>query len=202
VNDLGLSTEQQRTFLLAAQHGSRQISQIVVALAGLASLQGAWSTSESSKENVSLGKLLAEVADLPFLQDAGRVDVQALGQHDEVIAAPRLLSHALVCLARFVARDQLKGERPLSIWIVDPLAAPERCIVLAAAEQIQEAVKTPRERLTLLDERAGRVSMDLPFAGAIVRAHGGQLLALPEGTPGAVVALRSGSCMDLLVMTP
>jgi hypothetical protein len=31
--------------------------------------------------------------------------------------------------------------------------------------------------------------MDLPFAGAIVRAHGGQLLALPEGTPGAVVAL-------------
>jgi signal transduction histidine kinase len=158
----GPLTEQQCTYLQAAEHASRQISQIVVALAGLASLQGAWSTSKSWKENVSLCKLLAEVADLPFLQEAARVDVQALGQYDEVIAAPRLLSPALVGLARFVARDQRKGERPLSIWIVDPLAAPERCIVPAATEQIQEAVKTPRERLTFCDERAWRLSMDCP----------------------------------------
>jgi hypothetical protein len=31
--------------------------------------------------------------------------------------------------------------------------------------------------------------MDWPFASEIVRAHGGELLALPEGIPGAVVIL-------------
>jgi signal transduction histidine kinase len=185
----GPLTEQQRHYLQQIQQFTRQISQVVEALADLASLEGAWSTGISMKGSVSLRKLLSEVADLPFLQHAGRVDVRAHGPHDEVIAAPRLLGRALAGLARSVAFDQLQGKRPLSIWIVDPLAASERWIVLAAPEQIQEAAKTPRERLTQLDERAGRLSMDLPFAGAIVRAHGGQLLALPEGTPGAVVAL-------------
>jgi signal transduction histidine kinase len=186
----GPLTEQQRTFLQHIRQSTGQISDMVEALAGLASFEGAWSTSNSEKESVSLGKLLSEVGDLPVLQHAGRVDVRAHGQLHEIIAAPRLLLDALAGLARFVACDQLQGKRPLSIWIVDRLAASERWIVLAASEQIQEAVKTPRERLTLLNERAGRsLSMDLPFAGAIVRAHGGELLALPEGTPGAVVTL-------------
>ena len=184
-----LTEEQRSRCLQQIRQTTGQISQIVEALAGLASLEGAWSTSTSSKGSVSLGKLLSEVADLPFLQDAGRVDVRAHGQHDEVIGAPRLLSRAFAGLARSLAFDQLGGKRPLSIWIVDPLATSEIWIVLAAPEQKQEAAKTPRERLTLLDERAGRLSMDLPFAGAIIRLHGGQLLALPEGTPGAVVAL-------------
>lgn len=185
----GPLTEQQRTFLERILQSTRQISRIVEALAGLASLEGAWSTAASGKASVSLRKLLSEVADHTLLQNAGRVDVRAHGRDDEIIGAPHLLWHALAGLARFVAFDQLQGERPLSIWIVDPLAASEIWIVLAAPDQIEEAVKTPRERLTLLDERAGSLSMDLPFAGAIVRAHGGQLLALPKGTPGAVVAL-------------
>jgi signal transduction histidine kinase len=185
----GPLTEQQRTYLQRIQQATGQISDMVEALAGLASLHGAWSTSNSEKGSVSLGKLLSEVADLPVLQNAGRVDVRAHGELDEIMAAPRLLWAALAGLARFVACDQLQRQRPLSICIVDPLAASERWIVLEASEQIQEAVKTPRERLTPLNERAGCLSMDLPFAGAIVRAHGGELLALPEGTPGAVVAL-------------
>jgi light-regulated signal transduction histidine kinase (bacteriophytochrome) len=186
----GPLTEQQRSFLQQIQQTTRRISQIVEALAGLASLEGAWSTSSSRKESVSLRKLLSEVADHPLLQNAVRVDVRAHGQHDEIIAAPRLLCRALAGLALRVAVYQLvEDKRSLSIWIVDPPAALETWIVLAPPEQIQEAVKTPRESLTLLDEGAGPVSMDLPFAGAIVRAHGGQLLGLPEGTPGAVVAL-------------
>ena len=193
----GPLTEQQRTYIQNIQHAARQIFRIVEALAGLASLEGAWSTSDRINETVSLRKLLSEVADQPLLQRVGPVDVRANSQHDEVIGAPRLLRHALAGLARSVAFDQLKGERPLSMWIVDPPAASERWIVLAAAEQIQEAVKTPRESLTLLDERRGPGSMDLPFAAAIVRAHGGQLLALPEDTPGAVVALpRPASASD------
>jgi hypothetical protein len=45
-------------------------------------------------------------------------------------------------LARSVARDQIEGLRPLSIWGVDRPVESERWIVIAASDQIQEAEKT------------------------------------------------------------
>jgi signal transduction histidine kinase len=79
----GPLTAQQRSFLQHIDQSIRQISQIVDALADLASLEGAWSPSNTRKESVSLGKLLSEIADLPVLQNAGRVDVRAHGQLDD-----------------------------------------------------------------------------------------------------------------------
>jgi signal transduction histidine kinase len=183
----GAVTEQQRGFLREMQKSVREITEIVDALDGLASLEGAgWHTD---KATISLGGLLSEVASWPWLQNVPPVDIRTAAEYDTVTGVFSLLRQALAGLARSVAWDQLNGERPLSIWVVDPPVGSERWIVLAATDQIQEAVQTSRESLSPFDERPNRGTMDLFFAGGIVRAHGGQLLALPTGVSGAVVAL-------------
>ena len=63
---------------------------------------------------------------------------------------------------------------------------------MAAADQIQEAAACPRERLLPLTQRQ-TAFLDLPFASRVVREHGGQLLALPEGLSGAIIVLRRPS---------
>ena len=170
------------------------IRETVEALAGLASMEGAWPGIDMGR--IPLGKLLTEVAGLPFLSARPSHRHSSNDHHDDVRGAGRLLQRALAGLARLVIWDQFTSERPLSIWVVEPLVATERWIVLAATDQIQEAVETPRERLSPLDDRPGRMSMDLPFAGGIVRAHGGQLLALPGGMQGAVVTLPRPNAMS------
>jgi signal transduction histidine kinase len=190
----GPITEKQRTAAQAIQHAARQISEVVDALQGLASLQGAgWRVEMTT---ISLRQVLSEVGRLPaeggkLLIDErqGSIDVRIQAEHDEVIGALALVRRALVGLVRIVAFDQLNGERPLSIWIVDSPTASELWIVLAATDQIREAVRAPRESLSPLRWTPRGWSMDLPFASGIVQAHGGQLLALPEGIPGMVVAL-------------
>jgi signal transduction histidine kinase len=187
VERFGPVTEEQRRAFQAIQQAAREIAAIVNALDGLASLEGAgWRIDKAS---ISLGKLLSEVAGLPWHQNVAPYDIRTAAEDDTVTGVFSLLRHALAGLARSVAWDQLNGERPLSIWVVDPPVGSERWIVLAATDQIQEAVQTSRESLSPFDERPNRGTMDLFFAGGIVRAHGGQLLALPTGVSGAVVAL-------------
>jgi hypothetical protein len=77
----------------------------------------------------------------------------------------------------------------LSIWAVDRAVESEWWFVIAPTDRIEDAEKTLRERLLPFGDPPSRSSMDLPFASEIVRAHGGELLALPEGMPGAVVIL-------------
>jgi signal transduction histidine kinase len=183
----GPVTEEQRSVFQAIQQTARGFTEIVDALDGLASLEGAgW---HIDKESISLGKLLSEVVGLPWLQNVAPIDVRNAAEYDTVTGVFSLFRHALAGLARSVFWDQLNGERPLSIWVVDPLVGSERWIVLAATDRIQEAVQTSRESLSPFDERRSGGTMDLFFAGGIVRAHGGHLLALPTGVGGAVVAL-------------
>jgi light-regulated signal transduction histidine kinase (bacteriophytochrome) len=184
---LGPVTEKQRASFQEIQKATLGIVEILNDLDGLASLQGGgWSIDKAS---VSIGKLLSEVAGLPLLQHVAPVDIRIGAEHDAVTGVFRLLRQALAKLAHFIAWHQLRGERPLSIWLVDPPAASDLWIVLAATDQIQSAVKTSRDSLLPFAERQGPMSMNLPFAGAIVRAHGGELVALPTGVPGAVVVL-------------
>jgi hypothetical protein len=185
---IGAVTEKQRDALRALRKAAGDVREIVHALEGLASLEGAWPRIET--ERVPLGPLLTEVADLWFFERCRPIDVRVSDQHDEVIGARRLLQRAVAGLCRWVVLDQFGiNERPLSIWVVDRLAASERWIVLAATDDIREAVEVRRESLTPFDHRPRGLSMDLPFADGIVRAHGGQLFALPGGMVGAVVAL-------------
>lgn len=183
----GPVTEKQRDFLQDTQKIVRAVMEIVDALHRLAVWEGEGLTTDMA--SISLGKLLSEVAGLPILQHLPHVDIRIAAEHDAVTGVFSLLRHALAGLAHAVALEQLRGERPLSIWVVDPAVASERWIVLAATDQIEEAVQTPRESLSPFDDRRRRSWMDVPFAGGVVRAHGGQLLALPTGVPGAVVAL-------------
>lgn len=183
----GPLTEEQRRPFQEIQQVAGRIAEIVNALAGLASLEGAG--RQIDKERISLGKLLSDVAGLPWLQLVPPIDIRTAAESDTVTGVFSLLRYALAGLARSVVYDQFNGERPLSIWVVDPVVESERWIVLAATDQIHEAVQTSRESLSPFDERPVRGSMDLFFAGGLVRAHGGQLLALPTGVCGAVVAL-------------
>ena len=187
IERIGAVTEKQRDALRSLQKAAGDVREIVQALAGLASLEGAWPGIE--RVRVPLAPLLTEVAGLPFLERGGPVDVRVRDQRSEVIGVRHLLQRAVAGLARWVVWEKAQDERPLSIWVVDTLAASELWIVLAATDDIREAVEMPHESLTALDDRQGRVSMDLPFANGIVRAHGGQLLALPAGMQGAVVTL-------------
>jgi signal transduction histidine kinase len=183
----GPVTEEQRSAFHQIQQAALRLAEIANALEGLASLEGAG--QQIDKERISLGKLLSEVAGLPWLQLVPPVYIRTAAECDTVTGVFSLLRHALAGLVRSVFYDQLNGERPLSIWVVDPVGESERWIVLAATDQIQEAVQTSRESLSRFDERPVRGTMDLFFAGGVVRAHGGQLLALPTGVCGAVVAL-------------
>jgi len=191
---VGPLTEKQRGVLQALQKAVGDVREILQALAGLASLEGAWPGIE--RVRVPLAPLLTEVAGLPFLERRGPVDVRVKDQHIEVMGAGPLLRRAIAGLARWVVWEQFQDDRPLSIWIVDPLAVSELWIVLAATDDIQEAVKMPHETLTPLGDPARRLSMDLPFAHGIVRAHGGQILALPGGMHGAVVTLPRSSAVS------
>ena len=174
------------------QKAAGQITQVADALSGLASLHGAGRRID--RTNVSIGKLLTEVAGSPELKGVAPLDIRVDGDDDEVVGVFRLLRQALAGLARSVAWDLLKEtDRPLSIWAVNRRVESERWIVIAATDHIPEAAKTPHQRLLPFDNHPNRFSMDLPFASEVVGAHGGQLLALPEGTPGAVVVLPTAA---------
>jgi hypothetical protein len=195
---LGPITEKQRAAAQEIQKAVRRITDVVDALQGLASLHGAgWRVEMTA---ISLSQVLSEVGRLPeeggkllIGEGQGAIDVRTQAEHDQVMGALPLVRRAFVGLVRIVAFDQLNGERPLSIWIVDSPTASELWVVLAATDQVREAVRTPRESLSPLRWTPRGLSMDVPFAREIVQAHGGQLLALPEGIPGIVVALPKRS---------
>ncbi len=190
----GPVTEKQRAVLGEIQKAVSKIQDVVDALQGLASLHGeGWRIEMTT---ISLRQVLSEICSLQaeggkLLIDErqGSIDVRTQTQHDEFLGALPLVRRALVGLVRIVAIHQLNGERPLSIWIVESPKASELWVVLAATDQIREAVRHRRESLSPLRWTPRGWSMDLPFASGIVQAHGGQLLALPEGIPGMVVAL-------------
>jgi len=85
--------------------------------------------------------------------------------------------------------DQRKSfEAALSIWVIDPVIPTERWIVMAHQDQIQEATASDGEDLSPLGNPM-RLTLDLAFARRVITAHGGRLLSLPKGLPGAVIAL-------------
>jgi len=89
IERIGAVTEKQRDALRSLQKAAGDVREIVQALAGLASLEGAWPGIE--RVRVPLAPLLTEVAGLPFLERGGPVDVRVRDQRSEVIGVCYLL---------------------------------------------------------------------------------------------------------------
>jgi hypothetical protein len=84
-------------------------------------------------------------------------------------------------------------EQPVSIRVLDCPDAAERWIVVAVTQAIENAIRSPREALTPLpDRRHGYLMFDVLFANRVVRAHGGEVFALPAEKSGVVVAIPRG----------
>jgi hypothetical protein len=142
-------------------------------------------------ERIALGPLLSEAVaeiDAAYLEPMGPVDIQADAGEYSVSGNYESLKWALSRIVRFQGWLML-DKRGLSIRIVDPPHVPERWIVLAPTENIKESIRHPRHSLTPLpDYYRGHLHFDLAFGNRIIRAYGGEILALP-GELGVVVAL-------------
>lgn len=139
---------------------------------------------------IPLTGLLSDViANSPRIQSVGPVDLQVIAGADEVMGISPFMRAALHGAINGVWTHGLEASCPMSIWIVDPPDPSERWLVIAATDDIQEAVRCPRERLQPFTARSP-VHLDLPVAHRLVPACGGQMLNLPTGLRGAVVALQ------------
>ena len=184
---VGPLTETQQQCVKEALRALKGIQQVVEAVDGLSRPE----SSVQSIEAVSSQSLLAQIlAELPphFIENFGPFDLRVIAANDEVMGSP-LIAEGFRRAVTGVCKELTRSDQPYSIWIVDPPEVSERWIVIAASDQIQEAAACLRERLVPLAERKSRF-LDFPVAGRIARAHGGQLLALPEGLSGAVIALQ------------
>src|SRR4029079_6094205 len=100
IERIGAVTEKQRDALRSLQKAAGDVREILQALAGLASLEGAWPGIE--RVRVPLAPLLTEVAGLPFLVRRRPVHVRLKDQHIQVRGAGPLLRRAIAGLARWV----------------------------------------------------------------------------------------------------
>ena len=189
-----LHTERVGPLTETQQHCLTELLSALAKIGGVADAVYALSRPESSVQSlnaISVQSALSRVfADLPphLIESFGPFDLRVVAASDDVMGSP-LIAKAFHHAVTGVFREVVTGVQPYSVWVVDPPDVPERWIVMAASDQIQEAAACPRERLVPLRE-GRRNFLDLPFAGRIVRAHGGQLLALPEGLSGAIIALQ------------
>jgi hypothetical protein len=116
------------------------------------------------------------------------VVIQADAGEYNVTGDYECLKWALTRIVRFMSL-LVCNEGALSIRIVDPPDAPERWIVLATTANIDESIRHPRQNLSPLpDWHRGYLQFDVAFSDRIVRAHGGEILALPAYL-GVIVAL-------------
>jgi light-regulated signal transduction histidine kinase (bacteriophytochrome) len=185
---VGDLTEKQREVLEHMVTSVERIRHVVDQMEFLSRLEVRGAPELSAE--VPLSRLLPEVmADIPRIEEAGAVDLLVVPGKDQVGGSYELLRQALAGVARSVIVHQLHRKRPLGIWVVDPpTATTERWIVMAAGDQIAEAAALSPERLTELAD-SGPLSLDIPFADRVVRAHGGRLRGLPDDLAGVVIAL-------------
>ena len=147
------------------------------------------SRSRLGTASIALGPLLSEVLSALPSEWAGGVDVQTVTGQDDVSGDRDVLRQVLTGMVRFVFNRLGNGERRLHIHVFDPTDVAQRWIVIAATESTQESVHFPGPSLTPLRDRDnGYLVFDLAFAIRMIRAHGGDMLALPERL-GVVVAL-------------
>jgi hypothetical protein len=179
------------------QHCVNELRTALGNIAQVVNTVSAFSRPESSVQPlraISGQSLLSGVlGELPpfIVQNFGPFDLRVVAASDQVMGSP-LLAEGFRSAVKGVFRGIVTSLQPKSVWIVDPPDLSERWIVMAAADQIQEAAACPRERLLPLTQRQ-TAFLDLPFASRVVRAHSGQLLALPEGLSGAIIVLRRPS---------
>lgn len=189
-----LHTERVGPLTEKQQHCVKELLRALKGIQQVANTVSALSQPESSVQSlraISSQSLLARVlAELPphLIESFGPFDLRVIAANDEVMGSS-LLAEGFQHAVTGVFRELVTSVQPYRIWIVDPPEVLERWIVIAACDHIQEAAVCPRERLVPLSERKSTF-LDLPFAGRIVREHGGQLLALPEGLSGVVIALQ------------
>ena len=189
---LGPLTELQEKVLSELARAHTKVTQIISQLDRLVDVEAPdpsrWRRGDRS---IALGPLLSEaVSELsaPVLEPIGPVDIQVDAGEYSVTGDHESLKWVLTRIVRFMGVLALNG-RGLSMRIVDPPDAPERWIVLAATESIGESITLPRHGLTPLpDWRRGYLLFDVAFSNRIVRAYGGEILALPSDL-GVVVAL-------------
>ena len=187
---LGPLTERQDKVLSELARVHAKITRIVSQIEGLLALEdpnaSRWLRRDRS---IALGPLLAEAIselDAGVLETMGPVDIQVDAGEYSVNGDHESLKWALTRIVRFM---RVSSELGLCIRIVDPPDAPERWIVLAAAENIGKSIRHPRHSLTPLpDWYRGQLDFDVAFSNRIVRAYGGDIFALPSGL-GVIVAL-------------
>jgi len=189
---LGPLTEQQEYVLsqLALLHA--KIDRVTSQIGCLLDLEepdaGPWPQPDKS---VAVGSLLSEAIaelDADVREPLSPVVIQADAAEYNVTGDRQSLKWALTKILRFMGL-RMESEGGLTIRIIDPPDAPERWIVLAATENIPEAISCPRPSLTpLSDWHGGNLQFDVAFSNRIVQAYGGAILSLPGGL-GLIVAL-------------
>jgi signal transduction histidine kinase len=191
-NRAGPLSEAQRKLLEGAQSSSARLTEILKELSDLANIEDGKAPLSTQKADLrSILKSAGEQASARPQSDV-RVTVESSGGAATIQAdAPRLTLAFTSILAALRKEVITTDELLVREHRVD--GRPPRFEIAIGDRDTIAAIEARTDTPAPFDEFRGGCGMALPIASRIISAHGGQLLAPPDGRKsGAVVVIPAG----------